>query len=246
MNHQWPIIELNSVDSTNNYANMLLINNEVDREIAITATYQTNGRGQQGNGWVSDDGKNIMISLVLFTNYLRVNQQFYLSQAISLGITDYLDSLGIEAKVKWPNDIFVNNLKIAGILIEHSIMGQNLMHSVVGIGLNLNQIFPLNELLKATSVKQIMGVDVDRKQALNLLLYNIQQRISDIKLYRFIEISDEYMEKLYLANERAHYSAAFGDFYGKITQVRSTGELVILADNGSEHSFLFKEVKFIE
>ena len=246
MIHNWPIIELDSVDSTNNYANMLLANNESDTETVISAHSQTKGRGQQENIWISEDGANIMASLVLFTHYLKVSQQFYLSQAVSLAIVDFLEFNNIQAEVKWPNDIYVGKHKIAGILIEHSVMGYNLMHSVIGIGLNLNQIFTGNELFKATSVSQLLSVEFNRALSLNQLLSFIQQRIDDIKSHRFNELSDEYIEKLYRFNERAHYSAEFGEFYGRITHVKSTGELVILSDDGSEHVFLFKEVKFID
>jgi BirA family biotin operon repressor/biotin-[acetyl-CoA-carboxylase] ligase len=246
MNHNWPIIELNSVDSTNNYANMLLAKNEVDREMVVTANCQTKGRGQHENVWMSDEGVNVLLSLVLFTNYLKVNQQFYLSIAVSLGIADFLNSKSIDAQVKWPNDIYVGSCKIAGILIEHSVMGQNLMHSVVGIGLNLNQIYESTEHFKATSVKQILGVGSDLKDSTNVLLFFINKRIAELKRLKLHELMAEYYLKLYKFKVASHFSSDFGEFYGTIEKVLPTGELVIMAGNGIEHTFLFKEVKFID
>src|SRR5688572_32157531 len=127
--------------STNDEASQLIesSDNVVEGTVVITND-QTSGRGQRGNTWISEPGKNLTFSLVMKPAFLSAQDQFLLNKAFSLGLYDYLHiTLKATVKIKWPNDMLANDKKICGILIENQIQGQNIQHSVVGIGLNVNQ-----------------------------------------------------------------------------------------------------------
>lgn len=139
MEHTWPVVQLNSIDSTNSHAQGIIAKNGLLQEMVFNASAQLEGKGQAGNSWESEPCTNLTFSLALQPVYLKAENQFYLTQAISLGIIDFLNNNEIKALIKWPNDILVDRKKITGILIENSIMGESLQSSVVGIGLNVNQ-----------------------------------------------------------------------------------------------------------
>lgn len=153
---------IDSVDSTNN---------EVKRRMerlsdlsVISATEQTSGRGQRGNIWLSEPGKNLTFSIAvkyggrLFDNANPVNQ-FVINGIVSLSVVELLETYGIDARIKLPNDIYVNGKKICGILIEHSVLGSSLIHSIIGVGLNVNQMNFDESLANPTSILLEIGGD---------------------------------------------------------------------------------------
>lgn len=166
MHYHWPIINLKRVDSTNDYAHMLINNNELMDETVIYANFQKHGRGQENNTWESEAWKNLTFTLVLFSKYLKAEQQFYLAHAVSLAIVDFLQSHKIDANIKWPNDILAGNKKIAGILIENSVLNDNLLYSLVGIGLNVNQQYFGSTLLNVQSMKNLTLNEYDLNELL--------------------------------------------------------------------------------
>ena len=245
MHHLWPVIQLQCVDSTNNYASLLLSGNEANTETVVSAQCQGKGRGQQGNYWESEKGKNLTFSLILHTDYLDIEKQFSLSQAIALAIVDFLNDYNIIANIKWPNDILVGNKKIAGILIENSIMGHTIVNSIVGIGINVNQVVFENYKPKAVSLKMISKEEYDTHSTLNQLLDKVKIRVDELKKKEYYILKQEYLQNLYGYEEVGKYWADGKEFSGIIKDVRQTGELVILAEDDIELSFMFKEVKFI-
>ncbi len=139
----FPLIHLASVDSTNKYAAAILHKQDAGEGTVILADVQTSGKGQGDNIWLSDSGLNLLCSIILKPDFLPAYKQFYLSMCVATGIYDCLNDLGIQSQVKWPNDILIKGKKVAGILIENTILSQNLLTSVIGIGLNVNQVsFP--------------------------------------------------------------------------------------------------------
>ena len=137
--------------STNDEASRLIQNSNVLEGTVVITGNQTAGRGQRGNAWFSEPGKNLTFSILIKPSFLSVKNQFYLNIAFSLGLFDYLkEVLKTEVKIKWPNDILVNGKKICGILIENHLQAQHIQHSIVGIGLNVNQHHHL--LATATSM----------------------------------------------------------------------------------------------
>jgi BirA family biotin operon repressor/biotin-[acetyl-CoA-carboxylase] ligase len=245
MKQPWPIISLNSVSSTNNYASQLLSENKIVEETVITAYKQEHGRGQQDNIWESGTGKNLTFSLVLFTNFIEAKNQFVLSQAISLAIIDFLRLYKINAKIKWPNDIYVNENKIAGILIENSVMDNTLLHSVIGIGLNVNQGHFAKNISNAISMKTLLSKEFVLQEVLDNLLNCIKNWVDYLKANNYSDLKKEYLDNLYRFGEKNMFSSKAVDFSGTITDVEETGELVILAGDGRKLKFMFKEVQFI-
>ena len=134
------VIHLTSVDSTNKYAATLLRKENIPEGTVILADVQTHGKGQGGNTWLSDKDLNLLFSLILKPDFLPAYKQFYLSMSIASGIHDCMADLGIRSWIKWPNDILIQDKKVAGILIENTIQFQNIQTSIVGIGLNVNQV----------------------------------------------------------------------------------------------------------
>ncbi len=122
----FPLIHLPSVDSTNKYAAAILHKENATEGTVILADVQTQGKGQGDNTWLSDKGLNLLCSIILKPDFLPAYKQFYLSMCIATGINDCLTDLGIRSQVKWPNDILINGKKVAGILIENTILSQNL------------------------------------------------------------------------------------------------------------------------
>src|SRR6476659_5800909 len=151
------LVKLHEVDSTNDYLKNLLSNSKPLIEgTVIMAEYQTAGRGQKGNVWKSEKGANLTFSILLRPSFFNVNQQFQFNKAVSLGISDVLiEILGKEAKIKWPNDVYFNNQKLGGILIENTIKGNFLKESIVGIGLNANK----NQLLDKDYLRRLFRLD---------------------------------------------------------------------------------------
>ena len=135
------LIHLNEVDSTNTYLKTLCENEILPEGTVVIAESQYAGRGQRSNTWESEPGKNIIMSLIFYPGFLSANRQFLLSQAVALALQEFISNLLPEEKtsIKWPNDIYVGDKKIAGILIESSWMGNQVKNSIVGIGININQ-----------------------------------------------------------------------------------------------------------
>jgi BirA family biotin operon repressor/biotin-[acetyl-CoA-carboxylase] ligase len=167
------LIHLPSIDSTNNYAKEYIAKSSPIDGTVILADEQYAGRGQTGNVWLSEPNKNLTFSLIYHTSFLLATEQFYLNMAVSLGIWSTVSNQLSTVKIKWPNDIYVNHQKIAGILIENTISGMYLKYSVIGIGLNVNQdTFPTD--VPATSLKCLTGQELDRQSVLNKLLNAVE------------------------------------------------------------------------
>lgn len=240
-----------SVDSTNNEAARLI--SSLDNLSVISALHQTAGRGQRGNTWNSDSGTNLMFSLVLkfgdrVLPVLPATLQFAISEATTLGIAEFLKRYGISARIKWPNDIYVYDRKICGILIENRIRNGLVSASIVGIGLNLNQeTFPDN-LPNPTSVFLESGKVSDIRKSLEYLL-------DDIGKYLDILVSEGYADALrvpylkkmyrkdavhlYIDNLDGH------EFEGIIRGISDNGCLVVETSDGFVREFAFKEISYV-
>ncbi|HOK51876.1 MAG TPA: biotin--[acetyl-CoA-carboxylase] ligase [Bacteroidales bacterium] len=245
MEHSWPVMHLSSVDSTNNFLLRLIETGQATHEMVINARFQNQGRGQESNTWESDPCQNLTFSLLLKPEYLKASSMFFLNQAISLAIIDYLEDNQIFARIKWPNDILVGCKKIAGILIENSFLGDKYQHAVVGIGLNVNQEYFPDLQHKAISMKNLLGKDLNLDVVLHRLLNAIHQRIKYLKRGDFDVLADDYKKHLHLFQCWATYRNKDESFKGKILDVKPSGELCILLENGEVREFLNKEVAFV-
>jgi BirA family transcriptional regulator, biotin operon repressor / biotin---[acetyl-CoA-carboxylase] ligase len=239
------IIKLRSVDSTNNYASKLLDTPSIEEGTVIWSQEQTRGKGQAKNSWESEMGKNLTFSLVLFPHFIKIEQQFYLSKAISLGVAGFLAEYIDHVSIKWPNDIYAGDKKIAGILIENSIYGDKIKSAVVGIGLNVNQEVFTNGGPNPVSMKQITGTDYPLENCLEVLLKSIDQQYERLRRRKLLSIDKDYFQLLYRLNKYADFACNGAPFKAKITGVEKTGEIVLEEKDGTLRKFAFKEMEYV-
>jgi BirA family biotin operon repressor/biotin-[acetyl-CoA-carboxylase] ligase len=240
-----PLILLDEVDSTNNYATRLLTHQKLDEGTVILTFRQSKGRGNGKNVWESDDFKNLTFSLILYPRFIPASFQFHLSQVISLGIFDFLKSVTDGAAIKWPNDLLIHRKKTAGILIENTVMGSQLYSSVIGIGMNVNQsVFP-DHLPAATSLFLETGKISDLADTCQKVLHEI------MKWYRLLETGkQDYVEQSYLSNlfgmrRKMKFLKKGQPFEATITGIDRFGQLLLQSDSGEISAFPFKSVEFI-
>lgn len=248
---------LPKVDSTNNYAKQLLAKSSPIDGTVILADEQFAGRGQTGNIWQSEANKNLTFSIIYQTQFLKATEQFWLNMAISLGVWSMVNSLQNKKqltndyqpmpKIKWSNDILINSKKVAGILIENTIVGMHLKYSVIGIGLNVNQT-TFSDEINATSLSLSFEKEFNKQEILNQLLASIEKYFFLLKERKFERLKSDYLAHLFRLNEIAFYKKENEIFEGKIIDVDSFGKLILETKNGSETSeekFGFKEISFV-
>ncbi|MBQ1611234.1 MAG: biotin--[Muribaculaceae bacterium] len=237
-------IGLEEAKSTNTY---LLEHAPSLPDRTVVYTYrQTAGRGQKGNSWESEPGMNLAFSLLLKLPPMEVRKQFYISEAVSVAICDFLSQFADGFKVKWPNDIYHHDSKICGILIENSLDGKQIAHSVIGVGININQTRFVSDAPNPVSLKQITDNDYDLDQ----LLHDVCQRMSDLCLLEpdtLDALHNRYMRSLY-RNDGRLYPWQLPDgtiIEAAIDHVATDGMLTLRHADGSLHNYAFKEVKHI-
>lgn len=212
----------------------------------ILAQCQTAGRGQRGHTWESRKGENLTFSLLLEPLFLSPSEQFLISECVALGVCDALMHYGIEAQIKWTNDIYVGDKKLAGILIEHKLQGSALARTVAGIGLNVNQKAFSDDLPNPISMAQATGREFDREEVLQTVATSLMARYEQLREGGAKELQADYHQRLYrLGQEHCYALPDGGRFRGIIRGVEPTGALRIENERGELLSFLFKEVEFV-
>lgn len=202
------------------------------------------GRGQFSNSWFSEPGKNLTFSILLYPSFLAPSQLFRLNVAVSIAINDALNEIiGSRVKIKWPNDIFFADNKIGGILIENSISGTGVKHSIIGIGLNVNQT-EFAGLGSVTSVKCILAADADRTELLRRICSSIERRYKELQNNQADEHLSCYLQNLYRFNEIHTFVAGGNTVYGKIIGVDPDGRLQIECE-GTVKSYGLKELSYV-
>ena len=157
MNQSCQIIKLEETESTNTYLKNILAESSIGEFTVVSTNFQTKGRGQMGNSWISNRGENLLFSMLIYPHTIKANEQFVISQVVSVALANVLRRYVCDIKIKWPNDIYWKDNKIAGILIENSLLGHHIERSIIGIGLNINQnTFP-NFLVNPISLQMITG-----------------------------------------------------------------------------------------
>ncbi len=235
------IISLSVVDSTNNYTAKLHSTHQIDHGAVILAENQSNGRGQRGTEWQSEPGKNLTFSFLLTEINLSVMDQFRLNQLASLALVNTLSDKGVDALIKWPNDIYVGKNKIAGMLIENSIGSEGLKSSIIGIGLNLNQ--EDFRKLQATSIKNLTGKDQNIHETLFSFIYHFNEMLELLDEPELL--TAKYLDNLLGVKSPIGFSYDDQQFTGHVKGLDEIGRIHLTA-NGSEHGpFSLKEVSFI-
>jgi BirA family biotin operon repressor/biotin-[acetyl-CoA-carboxylase] ligase len=234
-----------NLPSTNIKAADLLKSDDLPEGSIVYTNYQSAGRGQMGNIWESEDGKNLLISIVLVPSMINPADQFLISMTVSLGICDFLKRHIPACAIKWPNDIYVKNDKIAGILIENLIIGDQIKSTIAGIGINVNQVKFLSDSPNPVSLSLITGMSYDLSACLSQLAFNLDKRYKQLISEKFKEIKDMYVSQLFRLNEWSHYRDTSGIFTGRILNVADNGRLKIEKKSGDIIEYFFKEVDFI-
>lgn len=239
-------IFIKSLASTNALANRMLKETNVSEGTVIYTDYQSKGKGQPGNRWESEAGKNLLLTIILFPSFIDPEDQFIISMTISLGISDFLKKYIEDCRIKWPNDIYAGNGKICGILILNSIMGKRIENSVVGIGLNINQEKFIKHIPNPVSLKLLTGHEYNTTICLGELTTEIDKRYEQLLSGMSAEIRQEYISSLYRYNEWSPYKTSSGILTGRIISVTDSGRLLIEDQNSVLHEFSFREIEFMQ
>ena len=200
----------------------------------IYAGYQTAGRGQTGNGWESEADKNLLCSILLPPN----KNLYFLNIAVGVAI---IRLIGEEFTIKWPNDIYWQDKKLAGILVENAIVGSEVKFSIAGIGLNVNQTEFKSDAPNPVSLKQITGKEYNIDRLMNLLLEEVQKVLNEPEE----TIWSEYKAHLYRREGFWPFEDKNGRFEAAIQDVLPTGEIVLKDKNGQIRQYEFKQIKYI-
>ncbi|MDE6339270.1 MAG: biotin--[acetyl-CoA-carboxylase] ligase [Muribaculaceae bacterium] len=223
----------------------------VDRPLLfIVADEQTAGRGQKGNSWEAEPGKNLTFSAVWRPVGVAPAEQFAISEAVALSVVDLLGKHGVDAKVKWPNDIYVDDRKICGILIEHSLLGSDIMRTIAGVGINVNQEIFLSDAPNPVSMKQLTEIEYDLAGLINEYARFLSLRLKAIadKSGRDLH-HQEYMKKMWRFDSLPYpfRDVASGKIYkGVIMDVELSGHLHVRSINDeNQYRYAFKEVEFL-
>jgi BirA family transcriptional regulator, biotin operon repressor / biotin---[acetyl-CoA-carboxylase] ligase len=237
------LYNLPDCESTNAEAQKLLIKNEATEGCAIITGNQTQGRGQRGNTWEAEPGKNITLSVILTPTFLAVRHQFYLNMAVSLGVLDLLRSQGVStAQIKWPNDLYFEDKKLGGILIENTINSHTLQHSIIGIGLNVNQ--QQFEHPTATSLLKILSNELNLEILTFRLLELLEKRYLELRSGKYDKLKYEYLQALYRYQEQHVFEVEGKRISGIIAGIDETGRLAVEINNTLQF-FSFKEIGYI-
>ena len=240
------IIKLNATNSTNTYLKNLLKEKQVKDLSCIWALSQIQGRGQQGAKWISEPGKNLTFSVLKKFENLPSEYHFLLNMEVSLAIFRALKKLYIpDLAVKWANDILSSKKKICGILIENTLHKEQISSSIIGIGLNVNQVF-FNDLPNVSSLQKIMGHPFDLEEVLLLICQELEVSLKSLSPTRFETMLDEYHTHLFRKDKPSTFEYPNGErFMGYIRGVSHNGQLQVEQEDALMSSFSLKEIKLL-
>ena len=238
---KYNIIKLSDVDSTNSYALSFRSDKVFKEGLVIVSSYQRKGQGQRGNIWESEKGKNLLLSVVIEPN-ISIEKQFDISKIASFSIVDCLLFLGVKSKIKWPNDILIGRKKIAGTLIHNVISKDVITHSVIGIGLNINQLLFDDYEPKATSLRLELERDSSIEEIQEILLNSIQNRIKTS--CSSLAMESDFNKALFQKDKISLFEDSEHKFNGIIRGVNKKGLLIVETESGARE-FDIKEVKML-
>lgn len=244
--HSGPVLEyrhLEEVTSTNDYLRGM----EPTADITVvSATFQTKGRGQRGNTWVSDPGKNLLFSALVCPEGVKAADGFILSQAMALSICETLSVFVDGVAIKWPNDIYCHDRKICGTLIENSLKNKYIGSSVIGSGINVNQTaFPSGLAAPATSLFLMLGEEKEPDAIMHSVMERFAGYYGEILSGQYDGIRSLYHDHLYLRGQQHLFADSEGPFLGVISHVEPDGHLVIMDSRLQPRRYAFKEVRLI-
>lgn len=237
------LIHLEEVTSTSLYLRSLSNIKTLTDGYAVYADFQSAGRGQKGNSWESERGENLMFSTILYPVGLRADRPFIVSQIISLAIKDVLERYTTDISIKWPNDIYWKEKKITGILIENTIMGDEVDKIIIGVGINLNQEKFVSDAPNPVSLKQITS---DSYNVKDILIQVIERMLFYYEMLQSPEIIRALYKQSLFRKEGLHlFADANTTFVAQIHDIEDSGLLVLKSESGEIRKFAFKEVRYI-
>jgi BirA family biotin operon repressor/biotin-[acetyl-CoA-carboxylase] ligase len=239
------VIKLDAIDSTNDYLKTLAKNEMLENFTTVIANKQTKGRGQMGAKWVSEKGKNLTMSILVKDVLLNYQAIFTLNSAVALAIVAVLDSLNIpKVTIKWPNDIMADSKKIGGILIENSMKPNGAISSIIGIGLNVNQV-DFEALPKATSIANISKHEQDREMLMEKIVSTLVDYVALLSTQSDY-LWQRYHERLFKKGIPMPFETNDSiQFMGIIQGVNHDGKLKLLLEDDSEQTYGVKEIKML-
>jgi len=240
------IIKLNAIDSTNTYLKQISASEILDDYTVVTTKKQTQGRGQRGTVWNSEKSKNLICSVFKRGVDIAVDEQFYVSIVTSLAVVKTLQNFNIpKLHVKWPNDILSENKKVCGILIENVIKNNNLVESIIGIGLNVNQA-KFDQLPNASSLKILTGTVFNLDELLQLIVKNLKYYFMYLNSGDFDFLKAQYEQKLFRKDKPSSFKDTQGNiFAGFIKGINSVGNLQILLEDDILMEYDLKEITLL-
>ncbi len=234
------VIYKEEIDSTNNFLREYENGNDIT---VVWTDFQTAGRGQGTNHWESERSKNLIFSILIHPKNVNAAEQYIISMMTAITISEYLaKALHREVRIKWPNDIYIDDMKIAGILIESSLSGCHIKDCIIGIGLNVNQQVFESDAPNPVSMFLIDGKERNREEVLHSLLTLFTEKMEEFDVG---EIRTKYRDSLYRRHGLHLYRDANGTFSAEMITVEDNGHLVLRDTENHERHYAFKEVAFV-
>lgn len=231
---EYKIIHIEETDSTNRW-----LKAHGEGTMVVVADYQTAGKGCGTNSWESERGKNLTFSMLIHPTDIPASQQFRITEVVSVALCEVLEQYIGDVSIKWPNDIYMGDKKICGVLIENRLQGNVIVDSIIGIGLNVNQTEFVSDAPNPVSLRQLLGREIDREALLHDFLETLETVSSSETTY------SAYRNKLFRLGKQAVFSDETGRFEGTIQDVETDGRLLIKDLAGQERRYAFKEVQFV-
>ena len=228
------LIHIEETDSTNRW-----LKAHGEGTMVVVADYQTAGKGCGTNSWESERGKNLTFSMLIHPTDIPASQQFRITEVVSVALCEVLEQYIGDVSIKWPNDIYMGDKKICGVLIENRLQGNVIVDSIIGIGLNVNQTEFVSDAPNPVSLRQLLGREIDREALLHDFLETLETVSSSETTY------SAYRNKLFRLGKQAVFSDETGRFEGTIQDVETDGRLLIKDLAGQERRYAFKEVQFV-
>lgn len=241
----WYQLHLESTDSTMLQLRKPELLAHEKEFVLVTTDYQTAGRGQKGTSWEADAGANLLFGLTFHPSSVPASRQFALSEILALAVADALRNYADDISIKWPNDIYWKDRKICGMLLEHDLCGNQISTTLTGVGLNVNQAAFHSDAPNPVSLRQIVGHDINRDELLLLILQLFTAYYRHLQAGLYDEIHQTYMDHLYRRHGLYTYQDDNGTFRARIVDISPLGVLTLLQEDGTEHSYAFKEVSYI-
>jgi len=236
----YDIVHIEETDSTNHW---LRQNHDGTGDVCkiVVADYQTAGKGCGSNSWESERAMNLTFSMLIHPKEIPASRQWLISEQVSVALCKSLETYISQVEIKWPNDIYVGDKKLCGILIENQLQGSIIKDSIIGIGLNVNQKLFRSDAPNPVSLYQLLGHEVDRKQLLSSFL----DAFDEVSRMDWSSVSAAYRSRLYRRDGFSDYHDAKGLFKAKLLNVQEDGHLVLLDTEGRARIYAFKEVSFV-